>query len=713
MTELRYAHIRVAELTEDQAIEELEVLAALITYHDELYYLKDSPEISDSDYDALRQRNHDIEIKFPYLIRADSPTRRVGAPVTSGFSKVKHVTPMLSLDNAMLDEDVEAFLVRARRFLGLLGNETVELIAEPKIDGLSASLTYIDGKFVVGATRGDGEVGENITQNLLTISDVPRVLSGVQVPKQIEIRGEVYMKGEDFNKLNEEREKNDEQPFANPRNAAAGSVRQLDPSVTAARPLHFFAYGFGALPADLDIGHHLELINLLKSWSFSVNPWIRSCTSFEDAIAFYRELNEQRPFLGYDIDGAVYKINRLDWEQRLGRVARSPRWAIAHKFPPEQGQTRLNEIDIQVGRTGTLTPVAHLQPINIGGVVVSRATLHNEDEIRRKDIREGDTVTIQRAGDVIPQVVNVIKDKRLQDSKPFVFPTECPACGSHAVRVEGEAALRCTGGLICPAQAALRLYHFVSRPAFDIEGLGLKHIEAFYHEGLIKTPGDLFRLEELDAASKNPIRTREGWGQKSANNLFQAIQAKRTIGLEKFMYALGIFQVGQTTARLLARNYGSYLNWRDSLEKAAHDKDSAEYQELINIEGIGAGIAQEIIDFILEPHNQKVLDDLAGNAQEKGQLEILDAEQPAVIDSPVFGKTVVFTGTLTAFTRQEAKARAENLGAKVASAVSSKTDYVVVGENPGSKARKAGELGVEVLTEQEWLDKIAAFVEPS
>ena len=695
-TELRYPNIVPDDLTENQAAEELELLAILITYHDELYYLKDAPEISDSDYDALRQRNGAIEKRFPKLIRPDSPSKRVGITPKTGFAKVSHGSPMLSLDNAFTEEDVVDFLARARRFLGLSEAEEVVTVAEPKIDGLSASLTYIDGKLIQAATRGDGDVGEDITNNVRTIADIPSVLQQGNIPPRIEVRGEIYMSGSDFNKLNQARELAGVALLANPRNAAAGSVRQLDASVTAARPLRFFAYGCGELPADLNLTTHEELLALLVLWGFPVNPLIEKCRTTGDIERYYQGVMESRPDLGYDIDGTVYKINRFDWQQRLGRVARSPRWAIAHKFPPEQGQTLLENIEIQVGRTGVLTPVAHLKPLTVGGVVVSRATLHNEDELQRKDIRAGDTVIVQRAGDVIPQVVKVVTEKRPDNSQPFQMPKVCPACGSEVMRNPGEVATRCTGGLVCKAQAALRLYHFVSKHAFDIEGLGLKHIDEFYHEGLLSTPVDLFHLQQRDAQSENPLAKREGWGDKSAQKLFNAISARRRISLDRFIYALGISQVGQTIAKLLGYTYGSFHNWREALMQASGDEASAAYQELISVEGIGKSIAQDLLTFIHEPHNQQILDQLAE------ELTIEDVSRPIVKDSPIAGKTVVFTGKLTTFSRAEAKARAENLGAKVASAISPKTDYLVVGEKPGSKARKAQELGVTVVSEEEW-----------
>lgn len=698
---MEHLNIPVDKLTPDLAKVELEYLAQEILRHDELYYLKDMPEISDQAYDALRQRNEAIEKKFPELIRKDSPSIRIGITPKSKFGKIKHDSPMLSLDNAFSDEEVEDFLKRITRLLGLQETSAIDIVAEPKIDGLSASLTYENGRFVKGATRGDGEVGEDITENLMTIADIPIQLHTSPTPRHLEIRGEVYMTHEEFAALNRRREEEGDPIFANPRNAAAGSVRQLDPLITKSRPLHFFAYSFGEFPEDVDLKTQQELLQQLETWGFTINPLHQLCQTREEIFLLYNKLYEARPNLGYDIDGIVYKINRLDWQQRLGRISRSPRWAIAHKFPAEKGQTVLEKIDIQVGRTGTLTPVAHLRPLTVGGVVVSRATLHNEDEIQRKDIREGDTVIIQRAGDVIPQVLGFVEQLRPQDSKPYEFPTTCPICGSHAIRQEGEAARRCTGGLICSAQMALRLHHFISRHAFDIEGFGQKQIEAFFKAGIIESPADIFRLQRKNATLEKPIQTWEGWGEKSVENLFAAIEEKRIISLERFIYALGIMQIGQATAKLLARTYGSYQTWRQEMEKAAADPEGQSYQDLLRIENIGPKVAEDICAFFAEPHNQKVLDEL------EKEITVQDSQKPKTTGSLLVGKTVVFTGALTKFTREEAKERAEILGAKTSGSVSSKTDYVVVGENAGSKEKKARELGVKILTEDEWLILIA------
>ncbi len=681
----------------EQAAAELERLAREIAHHDRLYHQQDAPEISDAAYDALVRRNREIETDFPDLIRPDSPSRRVGAPPADGFAKVEHSTPMLSLDNAFDADDVIEFFARVRRFLGLGDDDAVDVLGEPKIDGLSAAVRYEHGRMVVGATRGDGVTGEEITANLRTIRDLPLVLDAADAPEVIEVRGEVYMARPDFLALNAAREAADEPVFANPRNAAAGSLRQLDSRITASRRLHFFAYGWGELsePVAESQQGFLERVN---GWGFTVNPLTRLCHNAADAVALHADIAERRSALPYDIDGVVYKIDRLDWQRRLGMVSRAPRWAVAHKFPAEQAETTLKEITIQVGRTGALTPVANLEPVTVGGVVVGRATLHNEDEIERLGVMEGDRVIIQRAGDVIPQVVEVLTDKRPADARPFTPPETCPECGSLSAREDGEAVRRCTGGLTCPAQAVERLKHFVSRDAFDIEGLGAKHIEAFREEGIIVTPGDIFRLEAREQAGEISLRTREGWGDKSAENLFAAIGERRRIGSDRFIYALGIRQVGQTTARLLARHYGTPAAWREAME-TAQPREGEAFDDLVSIDGIGPVVAGDILDFFAEAHNQEVLADL------ESLLDVQPLEAPAAT-SPVSGKTVVFTGTLTTMTRAEAKARAESLGAKVAGSVSKKTDYVVAGSDAGSKAKKAAELGVEILTEEAWREMV-------
>jgi DNA ligase (NAD+) len=691
------ADIPLETLTPELAKQELIRLRDEILLHDELYYLKDAPLLSDQAYDELRQRNSAIEKMFPDQVLEDSPSKRVGISPKSKFGKITHDVPMLSLDNAFTNEDVEDFLRRAARFLDMPESTQFAVVAEPKIDGLSASLTYENGRLVHGATRGDGLTGEDITQNLLTIRDLPVQFKTGPFPHHMEIRGEVYMTHKDFAALNDQREKEGQPLFANPRNAAAGSVRQLDAMITKSRNLHFFAYGVGQIPEDLKLNTHLELLQQLIQWGFSVSHWHTLCTTEAMIFKLHEDLYAARPDLGYDIDGVVYKINRLDYQNRLGQVSRSPRWAVAHKFPAEQGETRLEKIDIQVGRTGTLTPVAHLTPITVGGVVVSRATLHNEDEIQRKDIREGDMVIIQRAGDVIPQILGFVKEKRPADTHPFVFPTTCPICGSHAIRLEGEVAHRCTGGLVCPAQVVLRLYHFISRHGFDIDGFGQKQIEEFFEKGWIKTPADIFRLEKKNALAQHPIHQWEGWGSKSVTNLFKAIEERRHISLDRFIYSLGIPQIGQATAKLLARTYGSFKNWRAQMELAATSPENSALSELLSIDGIGPSTAEDLCAFFLEPHNQTVLNEL------EKELTIEDAQAISHTNSPIAGMSIVFTGTLTKFSREEAKAAAENLGAKASSAVSSKTNYVVVGENPGSKAKKAQELGIKMLTEDAWL----------
>ncbi|MBL8703650.1 MAG: NAD-dependent DNA ligase LigA [Rhodospirillales bacterium] len=689
--------IAVEKLTARQASQELARLAQEIARHDKLYYQKDAPEISDADYDALRRRNDAIEARFPDLVQLDSPSRRIGAAPSQGFAKVTHLKPMLSLGNAFTAEDVAEFLQSVRRFLKLPADEEIALAAEPKIDGLSANLRYEDGVFVQGATRGDGAVGEDITANLKTIADVPQRLKGRNVPAMIEVRGEVYYARKDFARLNAEREKQGEPLFANPRNAAAGSVRQLDPSITAKRPLKFFAYAWGEA-SDLPGDTHWEVVERFKTWGFETNPLAKLCRSEADALALYARLGEKRADLPYDIDGVVYKVNRLDWQERLGFVSRAPRWAIAHKFPAEQAVTVLEEILIQVGRTGALTPVAALKPVTVGGVVVSRATLHNEDEIQRKDIREGDHVVVQRAGDVIPQVVRVVEDKRPKGARPYKFPDTCPVCGSHAERKEGEAVRRCTGGLTCPAQAVERLKHFVQRNAIDIDGLGGESIQELYDLGYLKAPADIYRLarhRDRIVVDKKAGTGVEGWGALRFANLERAIEARRKVALPRFIFALGIPQVGEATGKLLARNYGTLQAWRDAMQRAAAG-DADALAELDNIEGIGPSMAEDLIGFFGEPHNLKALDDLGA------EVEVEAFAQPAAANSPVAGKTVVFTGTLETLGRNEAKAKAEALGAKVASSVSKKTDYVIVGADAGSKATKARELGVATLTEDEW-----------
>ncbi len=712
----------VEKLTSAEAEKELDRLAREIAGHDRRYHAEDAPTISDADYDALRRRNAEIEDRFPLLVRADSPSHRVGAKASEKFAKVTHRVAMLSLDNAFSDEDVADFLGRVRRFLGLKEDEDIAIAAEPKIDGLSASLRYENGVLVQGATRGDGMEGEDITANLKTISDIPLRLKG-KPPAILEVRGEVYMTHKAFDALNKRQEKDGKPVYANPRNSAAGSVRQLDPSITASRTLNFFAYTWGEisqLPAKTQSG----MLENFSDYGFVVNPLVRRCETLAEILKFYRDIESRRANLGYDIDGVVYKVDRLDFQERLGFVSRSPRWATAHKFPAEQAETVLEDIEIQVGRTGKLAPVARLKPVTVGGVVVRNATLHNEDEIARKDVRIGDTVVIQRAGDVIPQIVRVIEDKRPRNAKPYKFPTECPVCGSHAVREVDEKTgkedvdRRCTGGLICDAQTVERLRYFVGRDQFDIEGLGGTMIELFHDKGLLKEPADIFALTEKPekvskvlaehratlseerraAEGKDPVKKakkkEDEREDKVVENLMAAIERRRKIGLDRLINALGIRHVGETTARLIARHYRTVDAFMAGME--AEDART----ELESLEGIGGVVAEAICDFFDEPHNVKALNRLLA------WLDVQAMAAPAK-SSPVSGKTVVFTGTLEKMTRQEAKARAESLGAKVSGSVSAKTDIVVAGPGAGSKLKDAQKHNVQVLDEDGWLKLIA------
>jgi DNA ligase (NAD+) len=690
-----------ADLTAEEAADEHKRLAAEIAESDRLYYQEDAPKLSDADYDALRKRLEAIEEVFPELAAPESPTQKVGAAPSEKFAKVRHAVSMLSLGNIFDEEEAREFLDRVRRFLKIDAGEAVEVTAEPKIDGLSISLRYEDGALVTAATRGDGFEGENVTPNVRTIASIPERVKASDFPSVFEVRGEIFMSAADFLAMNERQQAEGGKIFANPRNFAAGSLRQLDPNITASRPLQFFAYAWGET-GPLPAGTQFGVVEAFKRWGFPVNPLMRVCRSVEEMLATYRDIETQRATLGYDIDGVVYKINSLDFQRRLGFVSRSPRWAVAHKFPAQKATTVLNDIEIQVGRTGALTPVAKLAPVTVGGVVVQNATLHNEDEIARKDIRIGDWVIVQRAGDVIPQILGFIEEKRPADSKPYVFPEICPVCGSNAVREvhpktgKMDAVRRCTGGLICQAQAVERLKHFVSRNAFDIEGLGAKQIEAFHNDGLIKTPGDIFTLAERDKGSLTPLKAREGWGLKSAQNLFTAIDERRNIGLDRLIYALGIRHTGESTAKLLARAYGTFAHFREAME-AARDKESEAWRDLNDIDSVGEVVADAIVAFFAEEHNLKALDDLVRH------LDIQEFKRADTSASPIAGKTVVFTGTLEKMTRQEAKAMAERLGAKVAGSVSKKTDYVVAGAAAGSKLKNAEELGVKVYTEDEWL----------
>lgn len=697
-----FSKLPVSELTASQAEDELSRLANVITAHDTAYYQNDAPVITDGEYDLLRQRNQKIEDRFPQLKREDSPSQKVGVTISSSFEKIQHAVPMLSLGNAFKNSDVYDFYSRIRRFIGFEEEQAINIVAEPKIDGLSVSLRYEDGSLIMAATRGDGQQGENVTSNVATINSIPKTIDH-EVPKTLEVRGEIYIGHHDFHNLNEQRKSKGETPFANPRNAAAGSLRQLDSNITAERPLKIFTYAWGELSETI-AETQMQFLENLESWQFPVNPLSQLCKNEEEAIGYYEKISDLRSKLDYDIDGIVYKVDRIDLQQRLGFISRAPRWAIARKFPAERAMTTLKKITVQVGRTGALTPVANLSPINVGGVVVSRATLHNADEIERKDIRVGDTVIVQRAGDVIPQIVEVVKEKRIENTEPFRFPEYCPECGSPTVRQHNQAVIRCTGGFICPAQKLEQLKHFVSRPALDIEGLGGKYIESFLAEGLINKPGDIFRLHE----NHDKLRNREGWGRKSVDNLIKAIEQRRNISLERFIYALGIPQVGLATARQLALHYESFNNWATSMLKAAMERltnpDERKRSELVGetflklcqIDGIGINMADDIVQFIGNTENFKIVEDLAFN------LTITDFYKAQEFETTLLGKTIVFTGGLETTSRAEAKSIAESLGAKVTSAVSKNTDYVVVGSDPGSKAIKAQELGIPILNEQEW-----------
>jgi DNA ligase (NAD+) len=696
---------RVDQLTEEEAQAELAALASEIAHHDAAYHAKDAPEISDAAYDALVSRNRAIEARFPELIRADSPSRRVGAEAAEGFAKLRHGVPMLSLDNAFNETDFTEFGARIRRFLGLAADQTLEFVGEPKIDGLSVNLTYEGGRFVRGATRGDGTEGEDITANLLTLADLPRSLPA-PFPARIEIRGEVFCEKADFLAFRAtqveaaaEREARRARGGkvgpaitipVNPRNFAAGSLRQLDPAVTAQRPLKLFAYAMGEA-SEAPAETHAAWLQRLRGWGFRVNPVSEFLPDDAAAQAYQRRMAEQRASLSYDIDGVVYKLNRLDWQRRLGFVGRAPRWAIAWKFPAEQATTVLRGIEIQVGRTGALTPRAVMEPVGVGGVMVTHASLHNEDEIARKDVRIGDTVILQRAGDVIPQILGSVKEKRPPEAQPFVFPETCPACGSHAVRPTGEVVRRCTGGLVCPAQTVERLIHFTRRNAMDIEGLGEENIQTLFDAGLVKSPADIFRLDRHAAT----IRGWDGWGERKLGKLLTAIEARRRVPLERFIFALGIRRIGEANAKLLARHYHSFAEWRAKM-LAATTIGSEAREELGSIQGIGPAIATELAEFFAEPHNRDALDDLAREVTPE------DAVVAAAADSAFAGKIVVFTGTLTQMSRDEAEAQAERLGAKVTKSVSKKTDFLIVGADAGSKAAKAAEIGVRTLTEAEW-----------
>jgi len=707
------AALEVEKMTERQARSEHKRLADEIGHHDELYHEKDDPEISDAEYDRLRQRLKAIEAHFPQIVDMFSPTQRVAPTPTTAFAKVKHSRPMLSLDNAFAEEDLTGFLEKVHRALekdtDLAPGAEIALACEPKIDGLSISLRYEDGELVVGATRGDGATGEDVTANLRTVKDIPYTLKA-KAPGLIEVRGEVYMERKAFLEMNERQEAAEEKTFANPRNAAAGSLRQLDPDITAARPLRFFAYAWGAAePRSWKT--HSDYLELLKGWGFHVNPLSRLCRTPQQVLDYYRRMAAERPSLPYDIDGVVYKVDRIDWQEQLGFVSRAPRWAIAHKFPAEQARTRLNDILIQVGRTGALTPVAELEPVNVGGVMVARATLHNADEIERLDVRVGDMVLIQRAGDVIPQVLGFVPEERPTQTHKYEFPTRCPCpLKTRVASEEGGVVRRCSGGLECPFQQVERLRHFVSRNCFDIEGLGGTHIENFFNDGLLKVPGDIFRLRDRAAE----IAKREGWGDLSVRNLAAAIEARRTIALDRLINAIGIPLIGEATAKLLAQEYGDVDTWLGEMLGAAKERKEkpeavkkekaaaevgASYGRLCNIEQIGVTTADAMCAFFSEGHTVDIIRNLLK------ELAVQPVERRVVAaDAKLKDKIVVFTGELATMTRDAAKARAEELGAKVTDSVSKKTSLVVVGENAGSKARKAVELGIQTMTEGEWIE---------
>ncbi|WP_333806123.1 NAD-dependent DNA ligase LigA [Phenylobacterium sp.] len=697
--------IAIPDLTEAQAAEELTRLADEIAAHDLAYHQADAPVVSDAEYDALRRRNAEIEARFPHLVRENSPSLRIGAARSDQFSPVEHGVPMLSLDNAFSDAEAEEFDARIRRFLRL-DKAAIAYTAEPKIDGLSASLRYEGGVLVRGATRGDGRVGEDVTANLLTIGDIPRRLAGSGWPEVVEVRGEVYLSHAAFAELNAQAEAAGQKTYANPRNAAAGSLRQIDPRITATRPLAFFAYAWGEVSAPF-AETQWRALSLLAEWGFATTPQSRRVEGAEGLLAAYGEMEALRPRLGFDIDGVVYKVDRLDWQQRLGFVTRTPRWAIARKFPAEQARTVLMAIDLQVGRTGAVTPVARLAPVTVGGVVVENATLHNADEIARKDIRVGDTVILQRAGDVIPQVVGVVASERPDPPPPpFAFPTVCPCPLATPLVRETTASgaetvvRRCSGEFACPFQRIEHLRHFVSRRAYDIEGLGEKQLAAFFEKGWVREPADIFRLAR-DAARLDELRTMDGYGETSVANLVAGIEARRTIPLDRFIFGLGIRHIGETTAMVLARGYGSAEAFLAAMDRvAARDPDAME--ELDALDQVGGAVIEAAAAYFGEAHNRRIVAELAA------ELTIRDAEAPRS-DTAVAGKTVVFTGALEQMTRDEAKARAESLGAKVAGSVSKKTDIVVAGPGAGSKLKTAEALGIQVLTEAEWLELIGSL----
>jgi DNA ligase (NAD+) len=703
-------NIIIKDLNEAQAQAELARLAKVLLQANDDYHGADAPQLSDADYDSLKRRNAAIESRFPDLKRPDSPSEQIGAKVSDGFTKAVHSVRMLSLGNAFSDEDVADFDKSVRKYLGLSAETALSYTAEPKIDGLSLSLRYEQGKLVQAATRGDGAVGENVTANARTITDIPQVLTNA--PDILEVRGEVYMSHAEFAALNSRQAERGEKTFVNPRNTAAGALRQLDARITADRALHFFAYAWGELSEPL-AKSQTQAFARLKAFGFSINPLTRLCAGPSEMIAQYRLIEEQRATLGYDIDGVVYKVDDLALQARLGFRSTTPRWAIAHKFPAELAWTRLEAIGIQVGRTGALSPVARLSPVTVGGVVVSNATLHNEDyiaghgakgnEIRDgKDIRVGDWVQVYRAGDVIPKIADVDLSKRPDDAEPFVFTTKCPQCDSDAIREEGDAVRRCTGGVICPAQVAEKLKHFVSRAAFDIDGLGAKQVVQFYTDGWVIEPADIFTLKDRYSSGLQQLKNREGWGEKSADKLFSAIEDKREIPLGRLIFALGLRHVGEAASNLLAKHYGSWADLENAVTQAA-TMEGPVWDDLIAIDGVGAVMATSLVTVFAQEAERASIDRLAAH------LHVLDAARPDVADSPVVGKTVVFSGTLEKMSRAEAKARAEALGAKVSGSVSARTDLLVAGPGAGSKAKKATELGIETLDEDGWLALIGAL----
>ena len=688
-------------MTESEAKLELERLASLIAEHDRLYYQENEPIISDYEYDLLRRRNSNIEEKFSHLIRLDSPRFKVGAEPLKRFGKFRHKVPMLSLENIFEESQIDVFLNRIKRFLGLGANEEIQIVVEPKVDGLSFSARYHDGNFIIGSTRGDGIEGEDISENIINIPNFPKNLKTASSFKQkvIDVRGEIFMTKEKFIELNNNRSSMGEKIFSNPRNAAAGAIRAIKKDISVLSSLDIFCYSWGEAE-PMTWASQEEYLNKILTWGLPVNPLTFVCNSFQEVVDAFKKILEKRDSLSYEIDGVVYKVNRIDWQNRLGSQSRAPRWAIAHKFPAEQSETIVELIEIQVGRTGVLTPVARLKPVFVGGVLVSNATLHNEDEINRKDIRIGDTVIVQRAGDVIPKISSVSLDLRPKNSTPYKYPKNCPVCDSTAVRKSGESVWRCSGGIFCPAQTVEKLKHFVSRHAFDIEGLGAKHIEEFFSLGIIVRPDDIFKIQRQDnkLPSNKRLKNIEGWGEKSVQSLFNMIEKRRSISFERFLYALGIPQVGRTTARLIAENYGSFDNFLNLFNQDIDDKDLIRNFE--DIDGIGSSVAKDLIEFFKDKNNKDILDSLLKEIKVSSYKSLFSKS------SEIYGKNIVFTGSLETMTREEAKAQAQSLGAKVSSSISARTEILVIGLNPGSKLNKAQNLKIKILAEQEYLEVI-------